>query len=524
MPSQYEQSGTSFEEQAPASRNISGVPSSITAFIGRAPRGPIDEPISVTSAVEYDGVFGGLWTESALGHSVHDFFRQGGTTAIIVRVHQGVADDTASILIGSGTGRLSLEAASPGSWGAQLSVVVDDRVTNPADFTTFNLMVVDGGTRRVEQFPNVSLSPNSSRRLDAVLELQSSLVRLPGVLPSTAMDALPQKGIATGGNDGGSVSAANYTTGPNLRSGQRGVYALEKVGRVHMIVVPPYTPSGDVDEQVITDTIEYAATRGAMMIMDPPSAWTRAASAVEGVSTTGFPVSSHAALYFPRIRQPDPARDNRVATFAPSGAVAGVIARTVATHGVWKAPEGMAANLDGVTDLSVRLSDDEINELSQLGVNCLNAIPGGGHFIWGARTREGADQLGSQWKYLPVQRTALYIESSLQGGLQWVAFEPNDETTWSEIRLAVGDFLNQLFRQGAFAGETAVESYFVKCDSTTTNGEDIESQIVNIVVGFAPLKPAEFVVLELQQATGEARRSRLRRRPRKRARRKDRSG
>ena len=299
---------------------------------------------------------------------------------------------------------------------------------------------------------------------------------------------------------------------------------MEKVGRVNLIVVPPYTPSGDVDEQVITDTIEYAGTRGAMMIMDPPSAWTRAASAVEGVSVTGFPVSSHAAVYFPRIRQPDPARDNRVATFAPSGSVAGVIARTVATHGVWKAPAGMTAALDGVIDLSVRLSDDEINELSQLGVNCLNAIPGGGHFIWGARTREGADQLGSQWKYLPVQRTALYIESSLDGGLQWVAFEPNDETTWSEIRLAVGDFLNQLFRQGAFAGETAVESYFVKCDSTTTTGEDIESHIVNIVVGFAPLKPAEFVVLELQQTAGEQRRSRWRRRPRKRARRKDRSG
>ncbi len=185
MPSQYEDPGASIEEEGAASRSISGVPSSITAFIGRAPRGPVDEPVSVTSSVEYDGVFGGLWTESALGHSVHDFFRQGGTTAIIVRVHQSVADDTASILIGAGTSLLSLEAASPGTWGAQLSVVVDDRVTNPADFTTFNVMVVDSGTGRVEQFPNVSLSPNSSRRLDAVLELLASLVRLPGELPLT---------------------------------------------------------------------------------------------------------------------------------------------------------------------------------------------------------------------------------------------------------------------------------------------------------------------------------------------------
>jgi hypothetical protein len=170
----------------------------------------------------------------------------------------------------------------------------------------------------------------------------------------------------------------------------------------------------------------------------------------------------------------------------------------------------------------VRLSDDEIGELSRLGVNCLNAIPGGGHFIWGARTREGADQLESQWKYLPVQRTAVYIESSLDRGLEWVALEPNDQTTWSEIRLAVGDFLNQLFRQGAFAGETGAESYFVTCDDTTTNQQDIDAGIVNIVVGFAPLKPAEFVVIELQQTAGEERRSRWRRRPQKRGRQKDR--
>lgn len=520
MPSQSEHRGGSIEEQVPGARSIGGVPSSITAFIGRAPRGPVDEPVSVTSSVEYDGVFGGLWTQSALGHSVHDFFRQGGTTAIIVRVHQHMADDTASILLGSGTSRLTLEAASPGAWGARLSVVVD-RVTNSADTTVFNLTVVDGGTGRVEQFPELSLSPSSSRRIDAVLELQSSLVRLPGELPSTAMNALPQEGTATGGNDGGWVGAANYTTGPDLRSGHRGVYALEQVGLVNLIVVPPYTPSGDIDEQVITDTIEFAGTRGAMMIMDPPAAWTRAASAVEGVSAAGFPVSSHAAVYFPRIRQPDPVRDNRVATFAPSGAVAGVIARTVATHGVWKAPAGIVATLDGVTDLSVRLTDDEMGELSRLGVNCLNALPGAGHFVWGARTLEGADELGSQWKYLPVRRTALYIESSLDRGLAWVASEPNDEITWSEIKLAVGDFLNQLFRQGAFAGQTGAESYFVTCDDTTTNQKDIDAGIVNIVVGFAPLKPAEFVVLELQQTAGEGRRSRWRRRPRKRSRHQD---
>jgi phage tail sheath protein FI len=251
----------------------------------------------------------------------------------------------------------------------------------------------------------------------------------------------------------------------------------------------------------------YCEKRRAMMIVDPPSSWTTKKKAVDEFSdaTTDFvgTRSNNSAIFFPRLRQPNPLRENQIEDFAPSGAVAGVMARTDAQRGVWKAPAGQEASLVGVPQLSVSLTDDENGELNPLGVNCLRAFPIIGRVVWGARTLEGADQLASEWKYIPIRRTALYIEESLYRGTKWVVFEPNDEPLWAQIRLNVGSFMHDLFRQGAFQGKTPREAYLVKCDKETTTQSDIDHGIVNIVVGFAPLKPAEFVILKIQQLAGQ---------------------
>jgi len=170
---------------------------------------------------------------------------------------------------------------------------------------------------------------------------------------------------------------------------------------------------------------------------------------------------------------------------------------------VWKAPAGLDATLVGVPGLAVPLTDPENGELNPLGINCLRSMPPAGRIIWGARTLRGDDRLADQWKYLPVRRTALYIEESLYRGTQWVVFEPNDEPLWAQIRLNVGAFMHDLFRRGAFQGKTPRDAYFVKCDNETTTQNDIDLGVVNIVVGFAPLKPAEFVVIQLQQLAGQ---------------------
>ena len=182
-----------------------------------------------------------------------------------------------------------------------------------------------------------------------------------------------------------------------------------------------------------------------------------------------------------------------------SGTLAGVYGRTDSERGVWKAPAGIDAALRGVQSLEYKLTDAENGVLNPLGVNALRMFRDSGNVSWGARTMDGSDQRGSEWKYIPVRRTALFIEESLFRGTQWVVFEPNDESLWVQIRMNVGSFMQRLFQQGAFQGASPREAFFVKCDSGTTTQDDIDRGIVNILVGFAPLKPAEFVIIRIQQ-------------------------
>jgi phage tail sheath protein FI len=503
MPQTLTFPGVYIEEIPSGVRPITGVATSITAFVGRALRGPVDEAIVITAYGDFERIFGGLWLESNLGYAVADFYRNGGSTAIIVRVHKTKANDTATIALGAGARELDLVAASPGAWGSKLSATIDDDVKDISDTSLFNLTVTDTGTGKSESFRNVSFATDSARRVDLVLKQESNLVRMSGTLPTQAQSSFPVTQAASNGNDGNAVDQAVFTTGANLRTNKQGLYALEKADLFNLVVVPPYTSGGDIDSQVLADTIAYAEERRAVVIMDPPAGWTSVDNAVTGASGASFTSSKNAAVYFPRIREGDALREGQIATFSLAGAVAGVIARTDATRGVWKAPAGLDATLSGVAELATPLTDLEIGRLNPLGVNCLRASPGAGHTAWGARTRAGSDRLASEWKYLPVRRTALFLEESLYRGTQWVVFEPNDAPLWAQIRLNVGAFMSNLFRQGAFAGTTPREAFFVKCDAETTTQDDVNLGIVNIVVGFAPLKPAEFVVIRLQQLAGQ---------------------
>jgi uncharacterized protein len=244
-----------------------------------------------------------------------------------------------------------------------------------------------------------------------------------------------------------------------------------------------------------------------MLLLDAPKDWidkTTARTKITDPANDNVGTNSrNAALFFPRLQQANPLRGNQIETVSSIGAVAGIFARTDSNRGVWKAPAGLDATLNGVSSLSVSLTDAENGELNPLAINCLRAFPIVGRVVWGARTLRGADQLADEYKYIPVRRTALFIEESLYRGLQWAVFEPNDEPLWAQIRLNVGAFMHNLFRQGAFQGSAPKDAYFVKCDKETTTQNDINLGIVNVVVGFAPLKPAEFVIIKLQQIAGQ---------------------
>ncbi len=493
-------------------RTITGVATSIAAFVGRALAGPVDEPTSINTYGDFERIFGGLWSESHLGYSVRDFYRLGGGAAVIVRVHKAKANDTAKIVLGTGTNELKLIAASPGAWAAKLHAWVDhetdDALSPTPDTKKFNLVVTDTATSLTETFRNVSVAADSERRVDLVLK-GSSLVRVDGALQTNRPPDTAAGAAATGAsNDGDPITQVEISTASGMQDAKRGMYALEKTDLFNLLVIPPYKGTGDlgtldVDNDVVTNGLVYAKARRAVMVLDPPPSWTDKGAAKTGAAATPFTRSDHGALYFPRINQSDPLRGGQVMTFAPSGAVTGLIAATDAKRGVWKSPAGLDTSLTGVASLAVPLTDLEIGELNPLGINCLRRAPGAGHVVWGARTRDGADQLASEWKYLAVRRTALFLEESLFRGLQWAVFEPNDEPLWSQIRLNVGAFLNNLFRQGAFQGSAPKDAYFVKCDADTTTQNDVDLGVVNIQVGFAPLKPAEFVVLRLQQMAGQ---------------------
>jgi phage tail sheath protein FI len=240
------------------------------------------------------------------------------------------------------------------------------------------------------------------------------------------------------------------------------------------------------------------------MIIDCEQATTVAIplSAGFGTSITGAD-AINSALYFPWVRAPDPQGSGALREFPPCGFVAGICSRIDAARGVWKSPAGIEASLRGASGPTILMSDAENDQLTPRAINCLRTFSTYGTVVWGARTLYGANERGSEWKYIAVRRMALFLEETLIRGTKWVAFERNDEPLWAQIRLSIGAFLHGLFKQGAFQGQTPREAYFVKCDRETTTQADASIGIVNIDVGFAPLKPAEFVVIHIRQVAGE---------------------
>jgi hypothetical protein len=306
-----------------------------------------------------------------------------------------------------------------------------------------------------------------------------------------------------GGDDGDAPLTGDYL---GNQAAQTGFYALDPVDIFNLMIIP-----GDVDvPQTTLDAVwgpasVYCQSRRAFLLVDPPTTWTAAGrpAVVQNITLINdlrsLVVKENSAVFYPRLRY---TTGGPVRTVAPAGAIAGVMARIDSSRGIWKAPAGLEADLRGIVGLEVKLTDLENGVLNKQGANVLRVFPSG-FTVWGARTLAGSDDLGSEWKYIPIRRFALFLEESLFRGTKWVVFEPNDEPLWAQIRLNLNAFMMGLFRQGAFQGSTPKQAFYVKCDAETTTQADRNLGIVNIEVGFAPLKPAEFVIIKIQQIAGE---------------------
>ncbi|TCL69512.1 phage tail sheath subtilisin-like domain-containing protein [Rhizobium sp. BK251] len=491
MPTALLQPGVYIEEVSSGVRSIAGVATSIALFVGWAPRGPTTKALRLTSFPDYERAYGGLDLRSVLGYSVRHFYDNGGSDAYVIRLASGAITATCDI------GDLHIEASSPGVWAHDFSIRLTQR-PDATDRFRLDVIVPASNDAVVETFADLSMDSSDPRFAPTVINERSAFMdKLSAGTTTTPGNATAALGSGTPGDDGTVIDPTDngFRTALLALFDPGGI--ADQIDLFNIICVP-----GLIDASTIESMQKRARDRRAFLIVDSDENDTvgTVVASLAGKTKVDAPNS---AFYFPWVKAPDPLRQGALRNFPPCGFVAGIYARTDASRGVWKAPAGTEASLTGATGLKTTMSDAENGQLNPHAVNCLRTFPVFGTVAWGARTLHGDNDRGSEWKYLPVRRMALFLEESLYRGTQWVVFEPNDEPLWAQIRLNIGAFMQGLFRQGAFQGTTPRQAYFVKCDSETTTQADINLGIVNILVGFAPLKPAEFVVIKIQQIAGD---------------------
>ncbi len=302
--------------------------------------------------------------------------------------------------------------------------------------------------------------------------------------------------IARVESSGGQLTDGDLSN-PALEKQQRGLGLLDQAERFDILCIPPLAPATDVGKATWDTAVAYAGKRRAFVIVDPPAAWANAQAITAASLAAVVSPAANAAVYFPRLRGTDPLHLNQAAVFAPSGAVAGLYARTDQARGVWHSPAGVGADLLGFQGTTVTLADPELVALNALNVSTIRAQPG--PLAWGARTLAPAT-VAPQYKYVAVRRLALFIEESLDQGLRWAVFEPNTPALWAVVRASVEDFLRGLWRQGALQGTTADEAYVVRFDPAAASRQD-EGRLA-MLIGFAPVRPAEFVLIRLTVIAG----------------------
>jgi Bacteriophage tail sheath protein len=405
---------------------------------------------------------------------------------------------------------LIVNAVSPGEWGDNLQVRVDHRTQDPKNEKQFNVYVrqisMSNGQTLVlnsETYLNLNLDPTSDYYALDVVNHGSQLVRL--ALPEgggTKRPAAIDFTALAGGNNGDTPPDGSGNGGTKWKAGSGSAALIAGIKTLantafNILCVPAAavlaTLSGIITEALV---VCQDTNHRAFLIVDIPKTVNTTQGMIDWLDTNSGIRSEYAAVYFPRVTIADPLNANRPRNIGPSGNIAGVYATIDTTRGVWKAPAGTEAALRNVL-LAAEINDAENGQLNQLGINALRNFPIFGGVVWGARTLRGADVMTNDFKYVPVRRLTSYIEVSLYNSTKWAVFEPNAETLWSQLRLSIGAFMADLARRGAFY------QYFVTCDSTTTTPLDIERGVVNILVAFAPVKPAEFVIIQIQQLAGQ---------------------
>lgn len=522
---EYTYPGVYLTENANLPRSVTPATTALTAFIGPYERGPVDEAVLVTSWSEFTSIFGGIDGSSLAAYGVGQFFLNGGGGAWIVRVAPGGPKSQAAAPASGTIWGLGVEAKGPGEWGNAYSVSFTRRSETLVSVAVTVTPPGSAKTETVELLQNV-FAPDA-HSLAAAISSGSSYLTAPPPEPDAELDpeGTSDPVPLAGGSDGTwTPDSFSEAVTSQLQTGGPFDHIAPQVFNIMCIpdAVWLYEEGDPVAPPAIyTDAIAFCKTRQAFVLVDPPApeavtppAWAPGAlriptalpatnptvAALEGIAESqGAENGPYGALYYPWLQINDPINVSRPRYVPPSGTIAGIYANTDATRGVWKAPAGTTAVLVGAVKLGDTSINDEVNgQLNVAGINCLRSFPTYGNVVWGARTLAGADLIDSTWKFVPTRRLADFIEQSVLQSLRWVVFELNAPSLWATISMEVGAFMGALYAQGAFGGATAAEAYHVACDSSTTSEEDMLRGVVNVVVGFQPVEPAEFVVLTVQ--------------------------
>jgi phage tail sheath protein FI len=534
--------GVYIEELPSTSHTITPAPTSVTVFVGYthplktglmwtdplSPQSAADPKtapaIQLFSFADYQNNFGGFfdspWVTDYVGRAVYQFFLNGGSTAYVVGLtDKGYTAATATIPSSPPITFTALEPVAtdsgspPSSPGTSMKVTISN-VSASGD--TADIVITYGTQTRGTQVETYRKVPISNLSTAAATPTKpagalagSALVTVtpPSSAPTSYPPASPP-GLQT-------VITFDYASppSPSYSSTEIGAvftdtYPLDKVPIFNLLVIP-----GITDPNVLAEGVAYAERKRAFYIVDSPSTWAvdtpstghSPNSPVDDLGLLPVPVSTNAAIYYPWLQTTDPIT-NSPSTSPPSGFVAGIYAQEDAARGVWKSPAGLETALNGTLGVVPTgvMTDAQQGVLNQQGINCLRQFPSMPPVVYGARTLAYRDvALQQQWGYVAVRRMALFLEQSLYANLTWAVFEPNDTPLWNALTQEVSAFMLGLFRQGAFAGTTPSQAFLVVCDNTTTTQADIDNGIVNILVGFAPLRPAEFVIVQIAQLAGQ---------------------
>ncbi len=512
--------GLYIEELPLSAHSISPAPTSITVIVGFThpmKTRKFNEAVELFSFSEYEREFGGMFNSGLIEQhvplAVNQFFLNGGSDLYVVGLDTTITKGAVSASYKDAAELTSTLSPTGGSIVIRPLEPVDNvdmtiSFNNPsASFDKFDLAITYG--RRVETFRGVTLG--AAQTLWKV-NGASSLITVEDATGKT--DNTANFGTAFTGTPAPvtfHATLAGYSTSFDAVQFtdmfQEGT-SLDKVPIFNILLTP-----GIFDSQVNSAALAFAERKRAFVILDAPADSATDDSSASVMPITSFldkvPLSENGALYFPYLQSIDPL-SGQPTEVAPSGFVAGVYARTDARRGVWKAPAGIEATLNNTTGVVKRglMTNEQQGVIygtvaKTTPVNCLRSFPGAGTVVFGARTLVGSNDAYAQSKYVPVRRMTLFIEQTLLANLRWVVFEPNDEPLWISIRTSIENFMLSLFNQHALQGSKPSEAFQVKCDKTTTTQDDINNGIVNIIVAFAPLKPAEFVIIKIAQLAGQ---------------------